>query len=240
MKNEIEVTGKTVDDAIGKGLEKLGIDKKDAEIKILDEGKSGLFGLMGFSPARIKISVKNGASASAKNNEKTDEISSVPQELHADTPAVDYAAVSKNAVKITEKILELSGFVAEVSTEASPRSIVLNISSDDSAILIGRQGQTIAALEYILKLILSKQESRGVKVTLDIDGYLERKNEKIVNKAREIEERVKMKNEPVEIKLPASERKIIHLTLKDSEFVETVSEGEGEDRKLIVRPKSRF
>jgi len=60
MKNEIEVTGKTVDDAIGKGLEKLGIDKKDAEIKILDEGKSGLFGLMGFSPARIKFRLRMG------------------------------------------------------------------------------------------------------------------------------------------------------------------------------------
>jgi len=125
-----------------------------------------------------------------------------------------------------------------MSTEISPRGIVLNISSDDSAILIGRQGQTIAALEYILKLILSKQESRGVRITLDIDGYLEGRNEKIVAKARELEERVKMKGELVEIKLPASERKIIHLTLKDSEFVETVSEGEGEDRKLIIKPKS--
>ncbi|MFA5779754.1 MAG: RNA-binding cell elongation regulator Jag/EloR [Elusimicrobiota bacterium] len=231
MKNEIEVTGKTVDEAIEKGLKKLGIDKKAAEIKILDEGKSGLFGLMGFSPARIKISVKGGTTASSKSNEKSDEISSAPP--------VDYAVISKNAEKIIKKILELAGFVAKVSTGTSPRGLVLNISCDDSAILIGRQGQTIAALEYILKLILSKQESRGVRITLDIDGYLERRNEKIVNKAREIEERVKMKNEPVEIKLPASERKIIHLTLQDSEFVETVSEGEGEDRKLIVRPKSR-
>ncbi len=231
MKNEIEVTGKTVDEAIEKGLEKLKISKKEAEIKILDEGKSGLFGLMGFSPARIKISVKGGTAASAKSDEKRDEISSAPP--------IDYAVISKPAEKIIKKILELSGFVAKASTETSPRGLVLNVSCDDSAILIGRQGQTIAALEYILKLILSKQESRGVRITLDIDGYLERKNEKIVNKAREIEERVKMKDEPVEIKLPANERKIIHLTLQDSEFVETVSEGEGEDRKLIVRPKSR-
>jgi len=239
MKKEIEVTGKTVDEAIEKGLKKLGIDKNAAEIKILDEGKSGLFGLMGFSPSRIKISVKDGASASAKNNEKTDEISSVSQGLSAGAPAVDYAAISKTAGKITKKILDLSGFVAKVSTETSAAGIILNISTDDSAILIGRQGQTIAALEYILKLILSKQESRGIRVTLDIDGYLERRNEKTVNKAREIEERVKMKGEAVEIKLPSNERKIIHLTLQDSEFVETVSEGEGEDRKLIVRPKSR-
>jgi len=75
MKNEIEVTGKTVDDAIKKGLKKLKIEKKDAEIKILDEGKSGLFGLMGSTPARIKISVKGGTTASAISDEKMDEIS---------------------------------------------------------------------------------------------------------------------------------------------------------------------
>ena len=59
MNSEIEVAGKTVDEAIEKGLKKLKIEKKDAEIKILDEGKSGLFGLMGSSPAKIKISIKD-------------------------------------------------------------------------------------------------------------------------------------------------------------------------------------
>lgn len=226
MKNEVEVTGKTVAEAIENGLKKLKIEKQDAEIKILDEGKSGLFGLMGSSPAKIKISAKNGVSASEKSTETVA------------APAINYPNVSKNAEKIIEKILELAGFVAKVSTEASPGGIILNISCDDSAILIGRQGQTMQSIEYILKLILSKQESRGVRITLNIDGYLERRNEKIVQKARELEERVKMKGEPVEIKLPSSERKIIHLTLQDSEFVETVSEGEGEDRKLIIRPKS--
>ena len=62
-------------------------------------------------------------------------------------------------------------------------------------------------------------------------------NEKIVKKAREMEEQVKMKGEQVELNIPAKERKIIHLTLRDSEFVETVSEGEGEYRRIIIRPK---
>jgi spoIIIJ-associated protein len=224
MKNEVEVTGKTVDEAIEKGLEKLKVKKTDVEIKILDEGKSGLFGLMGSAPARIKISVKNGVVLPATESENAAE-------------AVDYPEISKDAEKIAKKLLELSGFVAEVSTDVSPRGAIINVSCDDSAILIGRQGQTMQSFEYILKLILSKQEGRGVRVSINVDGYLERKNEKIVAKARELEERVKMKNEPVEIKLPASERKIIHLTLQDSEFVETVSEGDGEDRKLIIRPK---
>lgn len=228
MKNEIEVTGKTVDEAIEKGLGKLKISKHEAEIKILDEGKSGLFGLMGSSPARIKIAAKNGAAAAEPES---------GAESSAPMPEIDYAGIVKPAEEIIKKMLDLAGFPAKVSSETSARGIMLNVSCDDSAILIGRQGQTMQSLEYILKLILSKQESRGVRVALNVDGYLERKNEKIVQKARELEERVKMKGEPVEIKLPSSERKIIHLTLQDSEFVETVSEGEGDDRKLVIRPK---
>ncbi|MFH0948511.1 MAG: RNA-binding cell elongation regulator Jag/EloR [Elusimicrobiota bacterium] len=237
MKNEIEVTGKTVGEAIEKGLGELGIDRKDAEIKIFDEGKSGLFGLMGFTPARIKISVKEGTSGISAGGSERSSDRSLEITGSKDPVLPCCSDISKNAEEITKKMLELAGFVAKVSAEITSNGIVLNISSDDSAILIGRQGQTIEALEYILKLILSKQENRGVRITLDIDGYLERRNEKIVEKARELEEQVKMKGEQVEIKLPSNERKIIHLTLQNSEFVETVSEGEGEDRKLIIRPK---
>jgi len=235
MKNEVEVSGKTVNEAIEKGLKKLNIEKKDAEIKILDEGKSGLFGLMGSSPARIKISIKEGVQVAQKSDETAGETSIDPSRRIPSE--VDESAVAKKAEEAIKKILELAGFDVKVSSEASSRGIILNISCEDSAILIGRQGQTMQALEYVLKLILSKQEGRGVRVALNIDGYLERKNEKIIKKARELEEQVKVSGEPVEIKLPASERKIIHLTLQDSEFVETASEGDGEDRKLVIRPK---
>ncbi|MFH1540373.1 MAG: RNA-binding cell elongation regulator Jag/EloR [Elusimicrobiota bacterium] len=265
-KNEIETTGKTVDEAIEKGLKELKISKKDAEIKILDEGKPGLFGLMGFSPARIKISAKNGVPISKKTDEFISDASNEAQPTTTDFSSmldtyplsakdsrvsdskigkitsispIDYTVVSKSAEKIIKKMLELAGFVVKVSTEVSHKNgITFNVSCEDSPILIGRQGQTIEAIEYILKLILGKQESHGVRVSLDIDGYLEKKSEKIVKKAKELEEYVKEKGEPIEIKLPANERKIIHLTLQNSEFVETISDGEGENRKIIIRPKS--
>ncbi|MDD5686502.1 MAG: protein jag [Elusimicrobia bacterium] len=224
MKNEIEVTGKTLDEAIAKGLEELKIEKTQAEIKILDEGRSGLFGLMGSAPARIKMSQKDG---SAESSEKDGEGTSV----------INYPEVSKKAEEYLSKILELSGFTATVSATPSASDLILNVACEDSAILIGRQGQTMAALEYILKLILSKQESRGIRVSLNIDGYLDKKNSKIISRAKELEEEVKMNGEPVELKLPASERKIIHMTLRDSQYVETISEGDGENRRLIVRPK---
>lgn len=223
MQKEIEVTGKTVDEAIENGLEILKIEKNQAEVKILDEGKSGLFGLMGSTPARIKISVKRETSSFEENGKSTQSVSKLPP----------------NAPDILSKILELAGFVAQVSIKDTPSESVLNVSCDDSALLIGKKGQTMRSLEYIIKLILSKQAGKGIRVAINIDGYLDRINEKTVQRAKELEEKVKMSSEPIEIKLSPSERKIIHLTLQDSPYVETVSEGDGEERKLIVRPKSR-
>ncbi|MBN1384870.1 MAG: Jag N-terminal domain-containing protein [Elusimicrobia bacterium] len=221
MRKEVEITGKTANAAIEKGLEELGLEKKDVEIKILDEGKSGLFGLMGSTPARIKMSVKDTARLSGKGRKSSNTASELP----------------KNAAEILSEIFKLSGFKTKVAAEVTSMGSVLNVSSDDSAILIGRQGQTMRALEYIMRLILSKQEGKGVKVAINVNGYLDKKNEKIIQKAKELEKKVKEKGGPISIKLSASERKIIHMELQNSPYVETVSEGVGDDRKLIVRPK---
>ena len=223
MKNEIEVTGKTVDEAIENGLKKLNIDRKDAEIKILDEGKSGLFGLMGSTPALIKISSKKEGSLSDSDVEEKN--------------SFDISDEQKSAVEIVSKILHLSGFDAEVSVSNTLLGACINVSCKDSAILIGGQGQTMDALEYIVKLILSKKVGKGVKISLNIDKYLEKRNEKIIKKAKELEEKVKATGEAISLKMPSNERKIIHMTLRDSEYVETISEGEGEERKLIISPK---
>lgn len=222
MKKEIETEGKTVNEAIEKGLEKLGLEKKDAEIKILDEGKSGLFGLMGSSPARVRISARAASGLSEKK-----------ERVFSDTVSV----LPDNAAKILTEILKLAGFETKVSAGNTSMGSVLNVSCDDSAILIGRQGQTMKSLEYIMKLILSKQEGKGVRVAINVNGYLDKRNEKIIQKAKELEEKVKESGEPIEIKLSSGERKIVHMELQNSPYVETVSEGEGDDRKLIIRPK---
>lgn len=222
MGKEIEIAGKTVASAIEKGLEKLGLEKKDAEIKILDEGKSGLFGLMGSTPARIRISAKPADAISEKNGQVSSATAST---------------LPDNAAKILTKILKFAGFETKVSAGNTTIGSVLNVSCDDSAILIGRQGQTMKSLEYIMRLILSKQEGKGVRVAINVNGYLDKRNEKIIQKAKEFEEKVKESGEAIGIKLSASERKIIHMELQNSPYVETVSEGEGDERKLIIRPK---
>lgn len=225
MKEEVEVTGQSVEKAIAKGLKELKIEQDDAVIKILDEGKSGLFGLMGATPARIKISVKSCA-------EEPGSAEPVGSE------EVDINSACKKATAVFSDILKLLGFSAHLSTESCDGGFIINADqSEDSAILIGRNGRTMLALEYILKLVLRKQGIHNVRILLNVDGYLARKTERLSNKAKELADTVRRTGEPIKLRLPASERRIMHLALKESPDIETVSEGPGPERFFTVRQK---
>jgi len=220
MSKDLEVTGETVADAIEKGLNCLKIEKNQVDIEIIDEGKSGLFGLMGSTPAKIRITVKDGYDAGVA------------------ACATGMQSVIKEAEDTLNNILKLAGFKAELTSEPTPGGFVINAKTSDGALLIGKNGQTMSAFEYILKLIIRKRGNRDIRIALNIDGYLEKKTEKLAEKARELATEVRMKGEPISICLPADERRIIHITLKDESDIETVSEGDGADRKILIRPKT--
>jgi len=219
MNKDIEATGETVADAIEKGLNCLKIEKNQADIVIIDEGKSGLFGLMGSTPAKVRITVKNHCDGEAAAG------------------TAEVPGVIKESEDVLKNIFKLAGFDVKLSSKQTAGGFVINAESGDSAILIGKSGQTMSAIEYILKLIIRKRGNRDIRIALNIDGYLEKKKEKLTEKALELAGKVRMKGEPISIYLPADERRIIHLTLKDESDIETVSEGEGAERKLFIRPK---
>jgi len=223
MNKNIEVTGDTVADAIQKGLNELKIQKDQVEIEIIDEGKTGLFGLMGSTPAKVRIIVKE---------------QSKPSAVSVDVQSTaDLSGVIKEAEDALQNIFKLAGFEAKLASVQSPGGFIINVATSDSALLIGKNGQTMAAFEYILKLIIRKRGNRDIRIALNIDGYMEKKNEKLLEKATELADKVRMKGEPVSLSLPADERRIIHLALKNEADIETVSEGEGAERKLIIRLK---
>lgn len=219
IEKHIEATGDTVAKAIEKGLNCLKIEKDQADIVIVDEGKSGLFGLVGSTPAKVRITVKEKCAAEP-------------------APSKELAGVINESEDVLKNILKCAGFSAKISSKETPGGFVIDAESEDGAILIGKNGQTMAALEYLLKLIIRKRGSRDIRIALNIDGYLEKKMEILAEKAHELAAKVRMKGEPVSLTLPADERRIMHITLKDETDIETVSEGEGEDRKLVIRPKT--
>jgi spoIIIJ-associated protein len=143
--------------------------------------------------------------------------------------------------KVTlEKMLELLGFVATVEEHHLEEGVLLDVKTEDSGRLIGRQGQTLADLQYITNRLLFQQDPSAPKVMVDVSGYRAQAREALVKKAMEAAQKVRRWGDVVELEpLNAFDRRIIHQALKDDPNIETHSvEVEGTDKKaILLRPK---
>lgn len=139
-----------------------------------------------------------------------------------------------------EKLLQLLGFTVTVEENRMEDGILLDVKTDDSGRLIGRQGQTLADLQYITNRLLFQQDTSAPKVMVDVGGYRAQAREALVKKAKEAAEKVRRWGDVVELEpLNAFDRRIIHQALKDDPGIETHSvEVEGTDKKVILlRPR---
>jgi spoIIIJ-associated protein len=139
-----------------------------------------------------------------------------------------------------EKIMELLGFTATVEEHPMEEGVLLDVKTDDSGRLIGRQGQTLSDLQYITNRLLFQQDPTAPKALVDVGGYRAQAREALVKKAKEAAEKVRRWGDVVELEpLSAFDRRIIHHALKDDPGVETHSvEVEGTDKKaILLRPK---
>jgi spoIIIJ-associated protein len=143
--------------------------------------------------------------------------------------------------KVTlEKIMELLGFIATVEEHPMEDGILLDVKTEDSGRLIGRQGQTLADLQYIANRLLFQQDPAAPKIMVDVGGYRAQAREALVKKAKDAAEKVRRWGDVVELEpMTAFDRRIIHQALKDDPGVETASvEVEGTDKKaILLRPK---
>ena len=142
--------------------------------------------------------------------------------------------------EIAEKILGTLGFAATVTEHKFGEDLMLDVQTDESGRLIGRQGQTLADLQYLVNRILFQQDQTAPKVMLDVGGYRSQAREALVKKAQEAAEKVRRWGDAVELEpLNAFDRRIVHHALRDDPDVETHSvEVDGTEKKaLILRPK---
>jgi len=139
-----------------------------------------------------------------------------------------------------EKVLELLGFTAAVEEHRLEEGLLLDVKTEDSGRLIGRQGQTLSDLQYITNRLLFQQDPSAPKVMVDVSGYRAQARDALVKKAKDAAEKVRRWGDVVELEpLSAFDRRIIHQALKDDPSIETHSvEVEGTDKKaILLRPK---
>lgn len=142
------------------------------------------------------------------------------------------------AEEVLERLLDEMGISASVMPAAGAAPVTLNIGGDDLGILIGRRGQTLACLQHIVRLIVSRETGGWAPVVIDVEGYKQRRYQALEALAYRIAEQVKTRRVPFTLEpMPAYERRIIHLALVDHPGVTTQSVGEGEERKVVITPK---
>lgn len=215
---EIEIKGKNVEEAIRKGLQQLGCTREQAEIKVLDEGTTGLFGLMGAKPARVLITAESAG-------RKPETAGSGPEQIRRKVEKV-----------LTEILNKMSLGLKSIKTVSGSDSVNAEIETEESGYMIGKNGQTLDSLEYITQIIVNNNLHSKIKVNLDCEKYRQKQNEKLKVMADKAVEYVKRTGKIYRFDpMNAKERKIIHTYLKDNSQIETFSEGEGIMRKVGIK-----
>ncbi len=126
----------------------------------------------------------------------------------------------------------------EQQADDDERPLMLDVQGDDLSILIGRKGETLAALQYVTRLLVGKQLSRSPNLIVDVESYRRRRQDQLRHMAQRIAEQVIQRQRPMSLEpMPPDERRIIHLELRDHPSVRTESIGEGNRRKVTILPK---
>lgn len=151
--------------------------------------------------------------------------------------------VARTAREVLEELLPLMDLEASVA-EAQPfldveeeevAPVALDIEGDDLGILIGRHGQTLSCLQYMVRLIVGHRTGVWAPITIDVEGYKKRRSQSLQDLALRVAEQVRTRRAPITLKpMPAYERRVIHQTLSGDPLVTTQSTGEGEYRRVVV------
>lgn len=202
-------TGKTVEEALKEALLDLNASQKDVEYEIIQEASKGLFGIIGGKEAKIKVVLKND-----------------PEEI---------------ANRFLDGILQGMGIIGlfDISTNEDIMTIEINnISSSDMGIIIGKRGNTLDSIQYLLSIAINKGRDNYIKVVLDAEGYRKKREETLIRLSNKMAEKAVYSKRPIKLEpMNPYERRIIHSTLQSFDGVSTYSEGNEPYRRVVIVTK---
>lgn len=206
-----EFEGKSTEEAIEIACAHFQVPPEQLEIEIVSLGSPGLFGL-GSRKARIRAALLE---------EAAEDLLPLAQEM-------------------LEQLLVMMQEPAKVSAHQEEDRITLRIETDDEGLLIGKQGQTLDALQYLLTKMLAKKSRRKVRIAIDVEAYRERHNESLSHMARKYGEKVKRSGKSITLNpMNPYDRRIVHLALQGDKDLKTMSRGEGLYKKVIISPAKK-
>lgn len=254
MSQVMEVSAKTVEDAIEKALVAWNVTREDIHIEVLEEPKKGLFGI-GARDALVRVTKKDMSFSAVLETEPVEKVSDSAvvaperedmvqavseEESETVAPAAFFSAeeqaqVAQQGRDFLQSVATAMGLQVMVEKMVSPDRIVLHLHGRGLGVLIGKHGKTLNALQYLTNLAANKDVRGRYFVMLDIEDYRSRREETLVALARRMAAKVKESHRPLVLEpMGAYERKIIHMALQDDPDVYTRSEGEYQDRHLVI------
>ena len=233
----IEATGKTIEEAIESGLKELGKDISEVETEVLVQPSSGILGF-GKKEAKVRLTViEKQVEEVSVEAIQVEEVSVEVQPVESDggENRNDAEEVAADAKEFLNTILEKMGISAVIEKMIKADRITLHIHGDDLGVLIGKHGQTLDALQYIINLKANKGKENRFFIMLDVENYRARREETLKNLAHRLASRVKRNRNKVVLEpMNGFERKIIHVALQDTEHVRTESEGQDPYRHVVI------
>jgi spoIIIJ-associated protein len=207
--NCIETEGKTVEEAVQNALSRLDVLQQDVEIEVLDEGSRGVFNILGTRQARVRVRLKK------------------------------ISAPLTDPVEIVKGLISVMGFDAPVQSSEGEDATEITIGSTGAdGLLIGKRGETLESLQHIVSKILNRGATEWRHVAVDVGNYRKRRELQLVKLAHSMAERVQATGEELTTEpLKASERRVIHLVLRDHPTVRSFAVGEGLAKRVVVALK---
>lgn len=207
-------TGKTVEDAVTNALVQLETTSDNIEYEVLEKGSTGFLG-MGSKPAKIQARIKE--------------------------VEVTEVSIEDTCVEFLSKVFEAMNLVVKINVTVSEEEVYVDLIGDDMGVLIGKRGQTLDSLQYLLSLVINKNSENYLRVKLDTENYRERRKETLDNLAKNIAFKVKRTKKSVSLEpMNPYERRIIHSALQNDRYVTTKSEGEEPFRHVVVVLKKNY
>lgn len=229
---EIEKSAPSVEEAIEAALAELGVSEQEAQVEVVQEPRSGFLGIAS-QPATVRVRARTAAPAESPAQEPaTREVSS--QEEPEIAQQADIAA------DFLDDLLERMDLQAEVDITTVEEGTYVEIwgveGGEDMGLLIGRHGAVLEALQELVRSVVQAETGERCRVLVDVEDYRKRRRDRIVQRAREVGRRVSKSGRPESLDpMNAYERKIVHDTIAQMSGLETASEGEEPDRRVVVR-----
>lgn len=209
MNKSIVKNAKTIEDAISLGLSELDLERDEVDVEVLEKPEKRFFGLFGSTEAKVKLTILKTPSSIAK--------------------------------EFLDSVLKTMGIEGELEIEVRKNDLyidIINISSKDKGIIIGKRGNTLDSLQYLASLVVNKESEKYVRISLDCGNYRQKREDTLRSLARKMADKSRATKRPVKLEpMNPYERRIIHSTLQKSKDIKTYSEGKDPYRRIVIESK---